>query len=294
MRLDEICAANERTLSFEFFPPKNDRGWYTLEDSIGQLSHLGADYVSVTYGAGGSTREKTREIVEHIQDKTGLTAMAHLTCVDATRDEIRALLDEYHAKGIRNILALRGDPPKGETRFTVTPGGCANATELLELLAEDGRFATACAAYPEGHPDSPSREADWANLSKKFAAGACLGITQCFFDAADYTAMVDWLAHQGPAPRIVPGILPVTDFKAVERFCQRCQANIPPAMAAALGPLKADAVRVRHAGIAFTISLCRELLERGAPGLHIYCLNRSTAAAEIVTALRLSGHLPRP
>jgi methylenetetrahydrofolate reductase (NADPH) len=287
MRLDQLFTTRERTLSFEFFPPKSDRGMHTLEDTVEALAALGPDFVSVTYGAGGSTRAKTREIIEFIQAKTGVTAMAHLTCVNATQAELRALLDEYAAAGIENLLALRGDPPKGETRFTPTDGGCAYAKDLIDLIRADGRFATLCAAFPERHPDAASREADWDNLERKFAAGASAAITQCFFDAADYRAIRARL----PQARIIPGVLPVVDFHALERFCLRCGALVPDALRAQLAPLADNAIAVRKAGIAWTVDFCRQLLRDGAPGLHLYCLNRSTAAAEIVTALRLSGDL---
>jgi methylenetetrahydrofolate reductase (NADPH) len=279
-------------LSFEFFPPKNERAWFTLEDTIDQLVPLGPDFVSVTYGAGGSTRERTREIVQHIQRKTGITAMAHLTCVNATIAELKALFDEYAQAGIENLLALRGDPPKGQERFVPTDGGCAHASDLLALIRADGRFASVCAAFPEGHPDNPSKQEDWDFLAAKLAAGASAAITQCFFAAAPYREMMAALAARGaPAARVIPGILPITDFKALERFCVRCGAGIPAELRARLAPLADDAVAVRKAGMAWTIALCRELLSGGAPGLHLYALNRSTAVAEIVTALRDSGHL---
>ncbi|MBA3709506.1 MAG: methylenetetrahydrofolate reductase [Planctomycetes bacterium] len=292
MRLDELFDARERTLSFEFFPPKNDRAWYTLEDTIDQLVQLGPDFISVTYGAGGGTRARTREVVEHIQAKTGVTAMAHLTCVNATKAELRALFDEYHGAGIQNLLALRGDPPKGEARFTPTDGGCAFATDLIDLIRTDGRFAIVCAAFPEGHPDNPSRSADWDWLTRKFEKGAVAAITQCFFDVAPYLELVDHLTQTtGRRQRIIPGILPITDFHALERFCARCGASIPDSVRALLAPLADDPLAVRQAGIAYTVGFCRALLAAGAPGLHIYALNRSTAAAEVVTALRLSGSL---
>jgi methylenetetrahydrofolate reductase (NADPH) len=287
MRLDHLFAERSRTLSFEFFPTKTERSWSTLEDTIEALAQLGPDFVSVTYGAGGGTRAKTREVIEHIQAKTGITAMAHLTCVNATRAELSALLDEYAAAGIENLLALRGDPPKGETRFTPTDGGCAYAKDLIELIRADGRFAMLCAAFPEKHPDAQSRDADWDNLERKLAAGANAGITQCFFSVADYRALQARL----PRARIIPGILPVTDYHALVRFCERCGASVPPALRALLEPLTANKIAMRQAGIAWTVAFCRELLSVGAPGLHLYCLNRSTASAEIVTALRLAGDL---
>lgn len=289
MRLDQLIAAKPRTLSFEFFPPKSDRAWYTLEDSIDQLAPLGPDFVSVTYGAGGTTRAKTREVVEHIQARTGVPAMAHLTCVNATKAELRALLDEYAGAGIRSLLALRGDPPKGQTRFTPTDGGCAYALDLIELIRADGRFAIACAAFPEKHPDATSREANWAHLEAKLRAGASAAITQGFFHAAPYRELVDHLGGRlGRAPRIIPGIWPITSWASIEKFYGFTATPVP----AALAPLRArleglDPVAQRKAGIAATIDLCRELLAAGAPGLHIYCMNRSTAAAEIVTGLRL-------
>ena len=287
MRLDHLFAERSRTLSFEFFPTKTERSWSTLEDTIEALAQLGPDFVSVTYGAGGGTRAKTREVIEHIHGKTGITAMAHLTCVNATRAELKALLDEYAAAGIENLLALRGDPPKGETRFTPTDGGCAYAKDLIDLIRADGRFAVLCAAFPEKHPDAVSRDADWQNLQQKLAAGASGAITQCFFSVADYRA----LRARLPQARIIPGILPVTDFHALVRFCDRCGATVPPALRQLLEPLADNKIAARQAGIAWTVAFCRELLAAGAPGLHMYCLNRSTATAEVVTALRLAGDL---
>jgi methylenetetrahydrofolate reductase (NADPH) len=292
MRLDELFQERPRTLSFEFFPPKNERGWHTLEDTIEQLVPLGPDFVSVTYGAGGGTREKTREVIEHIAANTGVPAMAHLTCVNATRAELRGLFDEYSGHGIENLLALRGDPPKGESRFTPTDGGCEYAADLIDLIREDGRFAILCAAFPEMHPEAASKEADLANLERKFARGAAAAITQCFFRADLYTQLCDAMAARiGRRPRIVPGILPVIDWKALERFCTLCKASIPDELRARLEPVAGDRVEMRKRGMAWTIAMCRSLLESGAPGIHLYALNRSTAAAEIVTALRQSGHL---
>ena len=287
MRLDQLFTNQPRTLSFEFFPPRNDRSWYTLEDTIEALAQLGPDFVSVTYGAGGSTRAKTREVVEHIQSKTGITAMAHLTCVNATTAELKALLDEYAAAGIKNLLALRGDPPKGQERFTPTDGGCGYAKDLIELIRADGRFASLCAAFPEQHPEAVSREADWANLDSKLAAGAVGAITQGFFDIADYHALRTRLPHA----RIIPGVLPITNYQALLRFCARCGANVTANLQAELAPLAEDHLAFRRAGIAWTVNFCRTLLAAGAPGLHLYCFNRSTAAAEVVTALQLSGDL---
>jgi methylenetetrahydrofolate reductase (NADPH) len=291
MHLNEIFSSKPRTLSFEFFPPKNDRAWYTLEDSIEQLAPLGPDFVSVTYGAGGGTRAKTREVVEHIQGKIGITAMAHLTCVNATRAELSALLDDYARVGIANLLALRGDPPKGDEGFVPTDGGCAHAVDLIDLIRDRGGFSTLCAAFPERHPEAPSREADWAHLAEKLRRGACGAITQCFFEVQAYGDMLDHLAQAtGNRPRVIPGILPITDYHALVRFCLRCGAAVPQALHDELAPLADDKVAVRKAGMAWTVRFCESLLRAGAPGLHVYALNRSTAAAELVTALRQLGH----
>lgn len=292
MRLDELFSRKPRTLSFEFFPPKNERGWHTLEDTIDQLVPLGPDFVSVTYGAGGGTREKTREVVEHISRETGVATMAHLTCVNATRAELRSLFDEYASHGIENLLALRGDPPKGQERFTPTDGGCEYASDLIDMIREDGRFAILCAAFPERHPDAPTRESDWQNLKRKMEKGACAAITQCFFDPVPYGEIRAHLeALLGYPPRIIPGILPVIDWGALERFCKICGAAIPDSLRDLIEPVRDDRTEVRKRGMAFTIDFCRQLLDAGAPGLHLYALNRSTAAAELVTALRQSGHL---
>jgi methylenetetrahydrofolate reductase (NADPH) len=292
MKLDELFARQRQTLSFEFFPPKTDRGWFTLEDTIDQLVPLGPDFMSVTYGAGGSTRAKTREVVQLIQKDTGITAMAHLTCVNATKEELRGLLQEYQGAGIQNILALRGDPPKGQERFIPTDGGCAYAGDLIDLIRTEGSFAILCAAFPEKHPHSPSREADWLNLQRKLERGACAAITQCFFELTPYLELVAFMGKVLNKPvRIIPGILPIVDWGALQRFCGICEAAIPAGLRALMEPKAQDPVAQRKAGMGYTIELCRKLLENGAPGLHIYALNRSTAAAEIVTALRLSGHL---
>jgi len=292
MRLEELFVRKEKTLSFEFFPPKDERGWHTLEDTIDQLVPLGPDFVSVTYGAGGGTRAKTREVIEHIQKKTGVTAMAHLTCVNATRAELKSLLEEYSSAGVENILALRGDPPKGQTRFVPTDGGCEYALDLIHLIREEGRFSMLCAAFPERHPDAPSLEADWHNLQRKLRAGAIGAITQCFFSTDLYLGLVRYMEGvMGLRPRILPGILPVVDLAALDRFCKICGASVPDKLRNLLAGCGGDRVAMRKAGMAYTVQMCRELLEAGAPGLHIYALNRSTAAAEIVTALRLSGHL---
>jgi methylenetetrahydrofolate reductase (NADPH) len=291
MTLRDIFARQSRTLSFEFFPPKNERGWYTLEDTLDQLAPFGADFVSVTYGAGGSTRAKTKEIVLRLQDEHHLVAMAHLTCVNATRAEIAELLDDYHAGGIENIMALRGDPPKGEERFIPTEQGYTHATELLSGLQADGRFCCLGAAYPDGHVEATSRQTDWDHLIEKYLRGVAATVTQCFFALQPYLDMLHYVRQHIPDARIIPGVIPVTNYKGLVQFCQRCGAHLPDEFRAVMDPVANDPVASRRIGMQWTIDFCAKLLDAGAPGLHIYALNRSTAAAELVTSLRALGKL---
>lgn len=298
MRLDSLISERPETLSFEFFPPKNEKGWRQLEVTARDLAGLAPDFFSVTYGAGGSSRDRTRTAVCAIDRDTGIPAMAHLTCVGHTRAEIRALLDEYAAHGIQNLLALRGDPPQGQDRFEPVADGCRYASELLALIAEDGRFATTCAAFPEGHPEAPDRESDWGHLVGKFAAGACMALTQCVFSAAPYRAMLDHLeTRMGARPRVVPGVMPVRSWSWAQDFVARFCPNteLPPAMRAALAGIDDDPEASAEAGIAYAVDLCRDLLAAGAPGLHIYTLNKPTTARRIVETLRADGLLaPAP
>jgi methylenetetrahydrofolate reductase (NADPH) len=298
MRLDRLLSERPATLSFEFFPPKGQPGeksWLLFEHCIEQLVELGPDFLSMTYGAGGTTRDRSLLALQRMQALAPKTSLlAHLTCVGSTRAEMAALLDQWSAAGIENVLALRGDPPKGVGRFTPTPGGFAYASELIAAVRTDGRFAIAAAAFPEGHPEAASREADWGRLSDKFTAGACLGICQFFLDVADWRAMRAWLAANGQGGlRLVPGVMPIASWPWLVNFRDKFSPNlrIPDHVRAALEPLAGDPVASRKAGMRLTIELAGELLAAGAPGLHIYTLNRPAAAAEVVTALRMRGHL---
>ena len=290
MRLDDIFASVDRpTISCEFFPPKSERGEFTLSDTIQQLAPMGLDFTSVTYGAGGSTQSATGEIVSTIQDKHNIPSMAHFTCVNATNDSVRASLDDFYERGIRNILALRGDPPKGQERFIPTEGGPAHSTDLIEMVRDDGRFAIVGSAYPDGHPQSPSREADWDRLVQKFELGITAAITQCFFNVEDYVTMVEYVQKRVPGARILPGILPIVNYKSVEKFCTMCGAVLSDNLRDEVGPYADDPIAVRQAGMQFTINFCKDLIKAGAPGLHLYTLNKSTACAEIITALRYNN-----
>lgn len=296
MRIDQMITPDRTTLSFEFFPPKTDAGLKALGKTVSSLAGLGPDFMTVTYGAGGSSREATLQVLQMIAERTGIPTVGHLTCVGHTKDELRQLLDEWAAVNVVNVLALRGDQPGGGP-FQHTDGGCRYANELIELVRDDGRFAIACAAFTEGHPEASDRDSDWGYLAGKFAAGACAAISQLFFDAATWSELNAWLQQHHPdqAKPILPGILPITDWHWLvdfrDRFCP--SASIPEALRARLEPLADDPVACRREGLAATIELCRDLLAAGAPGLHIYSLNQPTVAAEIVTALRAVGALNR-
>jgi methylenetetrahydrofolate reductase (NADPH) len=271
------------TVSFEFFPPKTDEAERQLEKAIRELEPLRPSFVSVTYGAGGSTRERTRDIVVGIERDTPLTAMAHLTCMGHTRGEVTELLDEYRAGAVDNILALAGDPPTDGSEPT---GDFTYALELVELVREHGDFSIGVAAHPEGHPRSPDLVSDRRHLAAKLEA-ADFGVTQFFFRADDYLRMADELAALGCDKPVIPGIMPVTNARQVQRFAELSGADFPPDLAARLEAVADDAAAVRAIGVEVATELCQRLLDEGVPGLHFYTLNRSTATREIATNLGL-------
>lgn len=283
-RIADLLAAG-RTASFEFFPPKTDEAARTLERTIAELAPLQPSFVSVTYGAGGSTRERTRDIVISIQRDIGITAMAHLTCVGHTRAEIVALLDEYRAAGIENILALAGDPPADEPDASAS-GDFVHAIELVQLIREHGDFSIGVAAHPEIHPRSADLESDRRHLAEKLRL-ADFAITQFFFEAEPYLRMLDDLAALGCTAPVLPGIMPVTNASQVQRFAELAGAEFPPHLAERFAPIADDPDAVRALGVELASELCRELLDAGAPGLHFYTLNRSTATREIASNLGL-------
>lgn len=281
-------AVGKPTLSFEFFPFKTPEGEATFfGKTLPSLMTAKPDYASVTYGAGGSTREKTLEIVECIQNDFALTTMAHLTCVRHTRAEIGGILDEAAKRGIRNILALRGDPPPGEN-WAQTEGGFEYASELVAYLRERGGFGVGVAGFPEGHMDcAGGREADWRHLVGKVNRGADLVITQMFFDNADYFRLAGFLREQGVTAPLFPGIIPVASAGQIKKFSAMCGATVPEAFASRLDELGDDAEAVRDCGIDYATAQCRELLDRGAPGLHFYTLNKSQSVLRILNNLGL-------
>ena len=250
------------------------------------LQDLKPDFVSVTYGAGGSTRARTLEIVSRIKAEVGIEAMAHLTCVGHSKQEIRAILDEIADKGIENVLALRGDPPKGETTFTPHPNGYHYANELVEEVSRSGRFCVGVAGYPEKHIEAPSLEEDLRHLKRKVEAGASFVITQLFFQNAYYYEFVNRARAIGIQCPIIPGIMPVTNFAQIQRFASLCGARMPQALVQALEPVQSDPEAVAQIGVRFAADQCRELLQKGVPGIHFYTLNKSRATREILEHLR--------
>ena len=274
------------TFSFEFFPPKTDAGEQALWQAIRELEPLRPGFVSVTYGAGGSTRDRTVRVTRRIAEETTLTPMAHLTCVDSSRDEVVATLREYADAGIHSILALRGDPPGGPGQpFVPHPEGLAFASDLVALVRSVGSFEVGVAAFPEGHPEATDRDQDADVLVAKADAGADFAITQFFFHAEDYLRLVDRVRGRGCDLPIVPGIMPVTNVSQIERFAALSGADFPSALAQRLHAVADDPEAVRAIGVQVATDLAQRLLGEGAPGLHFYTLNRSTATREVYAAL---------
>jgi methylenetetrahydrofolate reductase (NADPH) len=288
VRINELLAQNSRPVfSFEFFPPKTEEGLQTLFHAIGELRSLRPDFVSVTYGAGGSTRHKTIEIVSRIKEEYGIEAMAHFTCVGSTVDELRETLDALAEVGVDNVLALRGDPPAGQEQWTKTEGGLEYSRELVELIRNGYPFSIGAACFPETHIHATSAEDDLYYLKEKVDAGAAFLITQMFFDNAMYFDFVRRARDIGIDVPIVPGILPITNVKQLERITSMCGASIPSRLHREL-VIRADQPdAVSDFGVAYATMQCAELLRTGAPGIHFYTLNRSPATRAILSALKL-------
>jgi methylenetetrahydrofolate reductase (NADPH) len=286
MRIDEILDERRPVFSFEFFPPKTEEGERNLWSALEELKRDEPAFVSVTYGAGGSTRDRTIGIVKRIKREIGLEAMAHFTCVGATTDELRGTLDEMRDAGVENVLALRGDPPEGETQWRKTEGGLEYSTELAELIAADYDFSIGAACFPEVHPEATDMDSDIAFLKKKVDAGARFLITQLFFDNELYFDFVREARAAGIDVPIVPGIMPVTGYAQVKRFTERCGASIPERYERELAARADDPDAVKDLGVAYATLQCADLLARGAPGIHFYTLNKSPATRSILAALR--------
>jgi methylenetetrahydrofolate reductase (NADPH) len=288
VRIDEIIAGSEGPVfSFEFFPPKSDEGERNLRDTLSALVELEPSFASVTYGAGGSTRDRTLAVTRWLKRELGIEAMAHLSCVGASREDLCAVLDQIDEAGIENVLALRGDPPRGETEWRPHPGGLRYSTELVSLIRGRYPFSVGAACFPEVHPDAASPTDDLRFLKEKVDSGATFLITQLFFDNEFYFRFVEEARGYGIEVPIIPGIMPITDLGQIKTITGMCGATIPPALLEALEWRAADPAAVLELGVSYATLQCAELLARGAPGIHFYTLNRSPATRAILSALRL-------
>jgi methylenetetrahydrofolate reductase (NADPH) len=288
MRIDQILAGADRPVfSFEFFPPKTDEGERNLREALRALRELEPDFVSVTYGAGGSTRGLTLELTKWIKQELGIEAMAHLSCVGATRDELCVILDSLVESDIENVLALRGDPPRGETSWQPHPGGLRYSSELAALIASRYPACVGAACFPEVHPEAVDMASDLRFLKQKVASGVSFLITQVFFDNEAYFRFVEEARAVGIDVPIIPGIMPITNVAQIKTITGMCGASIPAALLRQLEARAPFAGEVLQLGVSYATLQCAELLARGAPGIHFYTLNRSHATRAILSALRL-------
>src|SRR3954454_8393293 len=285
----ELLDRGERSFSFEFFPPRDEAGEQQLWDAISALEPYRPSFVSVTYGAGGATRDKTVSITGRIARETSLTPVAHLTCVGHTRAELQGILDAYADEGIEHVMLLRGDPSEGpRAEWTPTEGGLTYAVELVELARSRGDFRIGVAAFPEGHPSAASLDADADVLAAKARAGAEFAVTQMFFRASDYLGLVERVRERGVDIPILPGIMPILNLTAIRRQGELIGTDVPAEVVARISAHEGDPAAMRAEGIALAAELCEELLAGGAPGLHFYTLNRSKATLEVFAALNVT------
>jgi methylenetetrahydrofolate reductase (NADPH) len=288
MRIADRLLQPKPCFSFEFFPPKSEEGVSQLFTTLRELADLAPGFVSVTYGAGGSTRQLTLELTTAIKRETGIEAMAHLTCVGHSRAELGEILDRFAAAGMENVLALRGDPPKDQTTFTPAPDGFAHGNELMQFIRERGKgFCVGGACYPEAHLESAGLDEDIERTRAKVEAGAEFLITQLFFDNAFYFHFVERARKAGITCPIVPGLMPITNFAQIERITRMCGATVPMRLRLALEKRKDDPEAILQLGVAHATLQAADLLANGAPGVHFYTLNRSRASRMIVTALQV-------
>jgi methylenetetrahydrofolate reductase (NADPH) len=289
MRVDEIIANQRPTFSVEFSPPRTPEAEKSLFETARQLGELEPDFVSVTYGAGGSTRDGTVEITRALKDDLGFETMAHLSCVGETTEGLSTTLDKIAAAGIENVFALRGDPPRGESDFEQPEGGLGSAAELTAFIdAGPWDFALGGACFPEVHPEAPDLETDLAYLKTKVAAGASFLITQLFFDNQVYFDFVAAARAAGIEVPILAGVIPVGSFAQTKRICELCEASIPAPLEAAFEAAGDDPEREFELGVAYAAQQCSELLIAGAPGIHFYALNRAPATRAVLGALKAS------
>ena len=286
MRIDEIIAAEQPTFSVEFFPPKSEEATGQLYETARELARLQPDFVSVTYGAGGSTRDGTVEITRALKDEVGLETMAHLSCVGETTEGLATTLDRIADAGIDNVFALRGDPPRGQADFVQPEGGLGSAAELTAFITDRWDFSVGGACFPEVHPEAPDLDTDLAYLKTKVDAGAGFLITQLFFDNGVYFDFVREARARGVEVPILAGVIPVASFAQTKRICELCDATIPAPLEAAFAAAGGDPEREFELGIAYAAQQCAELLVGGAPGIHFYALNRAPATRAVLGALR--------
>jgi methylenetetrahydrofolate reductase (NADPH) len=285
MRIDQTLGGGKPAVSFEFFPPKTDAGWAQLYGTIAELHAIKPSYVSVTYGAGGGTRAKTVDLVARIQRELNLRAMAHLTCVGHTADELGGILDDLWNEGVQNVLALRGDPPAGQTDFKATQGGFSHADELVKFARERHDFCIGVAGYPEGHPQCLNKTRDLENLKRKLDNGAAFVVTQLFFDNDIFHWFRDTARKMGITVPIVAGIMPITNVAQIKRFISMCGAKIPHKLLLQLEAVENDPTATAEIGVKYAIEQCNDLIKHGVDGLHFYTLNKSRATVEICKAL---------
>lgn len=289
MKILDLFKEKKRVLSFELFPPKRDGDLEELFKTIEQLKKISPDYISITYGAGGSSRDTTYGIAVRLKE-TGLLPLMHFTCVGHSREEIKKLLDQLRSAGIENLLGLRGDPPKGQTSFTPAPDGFRYANELVGFIRSEGYdFCIGVAGYPEGHIEAKSKEDDLRNLKQKVEAGGQFIVTQLFFDNQDYFQFVERVRKLGVSAPVQPGIWLLTDYAQLEKIGSLSGGKIPRELREKVEPIKDDKEKVTLAGIDYATGQCEELLRKGAPGIHFYVMNRSRSVQAVVENLRAKG-----
>jgi len=286
-KISDILKEKKLTYSYEFFPPKTEKGRKKLPEVAKVFADLGADWFSVTYGAGGSTREATMEIVDELQKKFNVPVMHHFTCVGHSREELKNILEKMKKRNIRNILALRGDAPEGEEFWTPAEDGLEYCYQLIELIREHGDFfSIGVAGFPEGHIHCPDKATDSKYLKIKIDAGGEFVITQLFFDNKDYFEYLERIRKIGVNVRVLPGIITITDYKILLKFCGTCGATIPKKVHDIFKPLDGNSEATYKAGVEFAVEQCKELLDGGAPGLHFYSLNKVEPTREVLSKVR--------
>ncbi|TGN00235.1 methylenetetrahydrofolate reductase [NAD(P)H] [Leptospira dzoumogneensis] len=285
--LEIYKTAKEPVYSFEFFPPKTPEGEVKLFEAVEELSKVDPGYITVTYGAGGSTRDKTIRITSELAKKFSLPAAAHFTCVGGNKDEIRVILKQIRESGIENLMALRGDPPKGEDAFKKVEGGFGYANELISFIKQEGfDFCMGAACYPEKHPEAASLESDVDNLKRKVDSGASYLVSQLFFKNSNFESFLNLIRQKGISVPVIPGIMPITSFAQIERFKAMAACEFPEKLVSDLEEVKEIPEEFYKRSIDFSVNQCRELVKMGAPGIHLYTLNQSPASLDIVRELK--------